>query len=80
VSDVNGDGIPDLVMTESSTIAILLGKGNATFAAPYYIGAGRSPGDLLIREPARPSRFGWPAGYRGSRHTGGVMVLINTTP
>jgi len=80
VSDVNGDGIPDLIMTESSTIAILLGKGNATFAAPYYIGAGYSPGDLLIQNlHGQPAAAGLPDIVVPDT-TGGVMVLINTTP
>jgi sugar lactone lactonase YvrE len=36
VADLNGDGIPDLVlaMYASSTVSILLGNGDGTFAAP----------------------------------------------
>jgi hypothetical protein len=67
-------------MTESSTIAILLGKGNATFAAPYYIGAGRSPGDLLLENLHGQAASAGLPDVVVPDVTGGVMVLINTTP
>jgi hypothetical protein len=43
ISDVNNDGIPDLVVSDalSNTVSVLLGNGNGTFQAPrsYAIGA-----------------------------------------
>jgi hypothetical protein len=79
VSDVNGDGIPDLIMTEGSTVAIFLGKGDATFADPYYIGAGPSPVDLLTQNlHGQASSAGLPD-IVVPDVTGGVMILINTT-
>jgi hypothetical protein len=79
VSDVNGDSIPDIVMTEGGTVAIFLGKGDATFADPYYIGAGPSPGDLLTQNlHGQASSAGLPD-IVVPDVTGGVMILINTT-
>jgi len=79
VSDVNGDGIPDIVMTEGSTVGIFLGKGDATFADPYYIGAGPSPGDLLTQNlHGQASSAGLPDIVVPDA-SGGVMTLINTT-
>ena len=43
VADVNGDGIPDILVLENNTIEIYLGEGNATYAAPFAIGTGPSP-------------------------------------
>jgi hypothetical protein len=43
VADLNGDGIPDIGLMEAGTLGIFLGKGNGTFAVPYYIGAGPDP-------------------------------------
>lgn len=80
VSDVNGDGLPDLIITGGSTIAILLGKGNASFADPYYIGAGPAPGDLLLQNLHGQAASAGLPDIVVPDVTGGVMVLINTTP
>jgi hypothetical protein len=41
IADVNGDGIPDLVVSylpfESTFVAVMLGNGNATFKAPQSV-------------------------------------------
>jgi hypothetical protein len=79
VSDVNGDGVPDLIMTEGSTVAIFLGKGDATFADPYYIGAGPSPGDLLTQNLHGQAPLAGLPDIVVPDASGGVMVLINTT-
>jgi hypothetical protein len=78
VSDLNGDGIPDIALTDSTTVNVYLGDGTANFAsASFYIGAGPSPGDLVIEnlhgQPAGFPDFALPDG------AGGVTVLINAT-
>ena len=81
VSDVNNDGIPDLVMTQVGvgTVAIFLGKGNGTFQQPYYIGAGPFPGDVLLENlHGQPPTCGYPDIVVPDA-TGGVMVLIDLT-
>ena len=79
VSDVNGDGIPDLVMTQAGigTVAVFLGKGDGTFRTPYYVGAGPSPGDILLENlHGQPASCGMPD-IVAPDVTGGVSVLIN---
>jgi len=41
--DMNGDGIPDLIVPGSSNISLLLGKGDGTFQAPIGIESGAAP-------------------------------------
>ena len=80
VQDVNGDGVPDLIMTQGgggSTLGVFLGKGGGEFQSPFYIGAGPSPGDLVLE-----NLHGQATGFTdivAPDVTGGVMVLINNT-
>ena len=79
VSDVNGDGIPDLVATQAEigTVGVFLGKGDGTFQAPYYVGAGPSPGDILLENlHGQAASCGMPD-IVAPDVTGGVSVLIN---
>jgi len=76
VSDINGDGIPDLV-AGGATLSVYLGKGDGSFSLPFYIGAGPSPGDIVLE-----SLHGQKAGLAdivAPDVSGGVMVLINAT-
>jgi hypothetical protein len=40
VGDLNGDGKPDIAVTEGNGIAVLLNNGNGTFGAPTYYDSG----------------------------------------
>ena len=44
VADINGDGIPDVFVLSNDTIELFLGEGNMTYAAPFNVGTGPSPG------------------------------------
>jgi FG-GAP-like repeat/Abnormal spindle-like microcephaly-assoc'd, ASPM-SPD-2-Hydin len=50
--DFNGDGNPDLAVTSSSGVSILLGNGSGSFQAPvtYPYGAGQQPYAILAAD------------------------------
>jgi hypothetical protein len=43
VADLNGDSIPDLVVTTTNVVDVFLGNGDGTFRAPVSYPAGSSP-------------------------------------
>ncbi len=78
VADVNGDGIPDLLLT-GGDIAICFGKGGGGFESPLYIGAGPSPASVLAQNlHGQPSLLGLPDIVVPDASEG-VVVLINKT-
>jgi hypothetical protein len=78
VADVNGDGVPDLLMA-SGDVLIYLGKGGANFEPPFYIGAGPDPANVLLQNlHGQPASAGLPD-IVAPDGSGGVMVLINKT-
>jgi len=78
VADVNGDGIPDILVLGYDTIMIYLGEGNATYATPFGIGTGPSPGSILVEHLHSQSVAAVPD-IVVPDSSGGVMVLLNTT-
>jgi hypothetical protein len=79
VADVNGDGIPDIEILGANTIAVYLGEGGATYATPFYIGLGPSPGMVLVENlHGQLSSAGLPD-IVAPDYSGGVTVLLNLT-
>jgi hypothetical protein len=79
VADVNGDGIPDIEILGANTIAVYLGEGGATYATPFYIGLGPSPGMMLVEDlHGQLSSAGLPD-IVAPDYSGGVTVLLNLT-
>lgn len=75
IADLNGDGIPDVVVVESDTAAIYLGTGHGGFNEPAFcVGTGPSPGDLLAVNLHGQSGF---PDLVAPDNSGGVMVLLN---
>jgi hypothetical protein len=78
VADVNGDGIPDILVLGYDTIMIYLGEGNATYATPFGVGTGPSPGSIVVGHLHEQSAPGLPD-IVVPDSSGGVMVLLNLT-
>jgi hypothetical protein len=79
VADVNGDGIPDVLALGFDTLAVYVGKGGATYAAPIYIGTGPAPNDLLMANLHGQSPTAGLPDIVAPDSSGGVMVLLNLT-
>jgi hypothetical protein len=52
VADVNGDGVPDLVVANAGdgTVGVFLGHGDGTFGAQQLFPAGISPGSVAVAD------------------------------
>ena len=79
VGDVNGDGIPDLLLPAGGSIGIALGKGNGTFLAPFAVGAGPAEGQILLANLHGQSPTAGLPDLVAPDSTGGVTVLLNLT-
>jgi hypothetical protein len=79
VTDVNGDGIPDVLVLGFDTIAVYLGEGDATYATPFDIGVGPEPGSLLAEDLHGQLASAGLFDIVAPDNSGGVMVLINKT-
>jgi hypothetical protein len=78
IADVNGDGIPDVLVSSSDTIEVYLGQSGATYATPFAIGTGPAPGSILVGHFHAQSGAGLPD-IVAPDFSGGVMVLLNLT-
>jgi len=79
VSDLNGDGIPDIALLETDTMVIYLGQGGGTYAAAFSIGTGSAPGALLVENLHGQSASSGLPDIVVPDFNGGVTVLINAT-
>lgn len=79
VTDLNGDGIPDIAILGSNTVAVYLGTGGATYATQFCIGVGPSPTMLLVENLHGQSPSAGLPDIVSPDYAGGVMVLLNLT-
>jgi hypothetical protein len=79
VGDVNGDGIPDLLMPSSGSLGIAYGKGNGLFTPFFYVGVGNGTGQIILSDLHGQAASSGLPDIVSPDSTGGVLVLINTT-
>jgi len=79
IGDVNGDGIPDLLLPANGSIGIALGIGNGTFYPPFAEGAGPGLGQVFLQNLHGQSATAGLPDIAAPDSTGGVMVLFNLT-
>ena len=79
--DVNGDGLPDLIVADtfasrlsSGTADVLLNDGNGGFGSPAYYMAGDQSSAVAVGDL---NGDGWPDLVLANRGTGDVSVLLN---
>jgi hypothetical protein len=78
VADLNGDGIPDIVVAnrDSNTVSVLLGKGDGTIASGQTFALGSSPTAVVV---ADFNGDGAPDLALADGYGSAVRVLLNTT-
>jgi FG-GAP-like repeat len=50
VTDLNGDGRQDCVVTSANSVSVLIGNGDGTLGAPVGYPAGSAPGHLVLED------------------------------
>jgi len=79
IGDINGDGIPDLVLPADGSIGIALGTGKGTFYPPFVIGAGPGVGQVFLQNLHGQSATAGLPDIVAPDSSGGVMILYNLT-
>jgi hypothetical protein len=77
VADFNGDGNPDLAVTTTGAIQILLGKGDGSFQRNSFFAVGEGPVYAAVGDF---NRDGKPDLAVANNSSGNASVLTNTTP
>jgi len=79
IGDVNGDGIPDLLLPADGSIGIALGTGKGTFYKPFVVGVGPGVGQVFMQNLHGQSPTAGLPDLVAPDSSGGVTVLINET-
>lgn len=80
VGDVNGDGIPDILLPSDADVQIALGNGDGTFQIlQTNLGVGPGWGQILLQNLHGQSPKAGVPDMVSPDSTGGITVLINTT-
>lgn len=79
IGDINGDGIPDLLLPADGSIGIALGTGKGTFYPPFVVGAGAGVGQVFLQNLHGQSATAGVPDLVAPDSGGGVTVLLNLT-
>ncbi len=79
VADVNGDGIPDILIQGLDTLVMYVGEGGGNYAEPLYIGLGSYPNDVFVANLHGQKPGSGKPDIIEPDGNGGIMVLPNTT-
>jgi hypothetical protein len=77
VGDVNGDGIPDLLLPADGSLGIAYGNGDGTFQPTVAWGVGGSPGQILLENLHGQAASAHLPDIVSPDSGGGVTVLLN---
>jgi hypothetical protein len=78
VADVNGDGVPDILVLGFDTLGVYLGEGGAEYETPFFIGLGPDPVSVLVANLHGQTHSGLPDIVAPDGNAG-VMTLLNLT-
>jgi len=79
VADLNGDGIPDILLQWGDTIDVHLGEPGANYAPTFSIGTGPAPGSVIFEDLHGQAPSAGLPDIVVPDYSGGVTVLINKT-
>jgi hypothetical protein len=78
-ADVNGDGKPDLITTDSGGVSVLLGNGDGTFERSQHFPAGPNPGSVVVADlngDGKPDLIVVNRATGNSEDNGSIRVLL----